>query len=43
MKDKKIIKPFCLEAAKRGAKVETRSGKKVEIFKWDANSQNSNN
>lgn len=36
---KKIIKPFDLEAAKKGAKVETRSGKKVEIFKWDANSQ----
>lgn len=36
---KKTIKPFDLEAAKKGAKVETRSGKKVEIFKWDANSQ----
>lgn len=39
MNGKKIIKPFDLEAAKKGAKVETRSGKKVEIFKWDANSQ----
>lgn len=39
MNGKKIIKPFDLEAAKKGAKVETRSGKKVEIFKWDANSK----
>lgn len=39
MNGKKIIKPFDLEASKKGAKVETRSGKKVEIFKWDANSQ----
>lgn len=36
---KKIIKPFDLEAAKKGAKVETRSGSEVEIFKWDANSE----
>ena len=35
---KKTIKSFDLEAAKKGAKVETRSGKKVEIFKWDARS-----
>jgi len=35
---KKTIKPFDLEAAKNGAQVETRSGKKVEIFKWDARS-----
>lgn len=35
---KKIIKPFDLEAAKKGAKVETRDGDKVEILKWDANS-----
>lgn len=36
---KKTIKPFDLIAAQNGAKVETRSGRKVEIFKWDANSQ----
>lgn len=35
---KKTIKPFDLVAAQNGAKVETRSGKKVEIFKWDARS-----
>lgn len=38
MNGKKIIKPFDLEAAKKGAKVETRDGDKVEILKWDANS-----
>lgn len=35
---KKTIKPFDLEAAKKGAKVETRNGNKAEILKWDANS-----
>ncbi|MBR4589972.1 MAG: hypothetical protein IKO36_04835 [Bacteroidaceae bacterium] len=35
---KKTIKPFDLEAAKKGAKVETRNGDKAEILKWDANS-----
>ena len=32
---KKIIKPFDLEAAKNGAKLETRNGNKVKIFEWD--------
>ena len=35
---KKTIKPFYLAAAQNGAKVETRYGGKVEILKWDANS-----
>lgn len=38
-KMKKIIKPFDLEAAKNGVKVETRDGNKAEILKWDANSE----
>ena len=33
---KEIIKPFDLEKAKVGAKLKTRSGLPVEIFKWDA-------
>lgn len=36
MNSKKIIKPFDLEAAKNGAKIETRDGREVEILKWDA-------
>lgn len=32
---KKIIKPFDLEAAKNGAKIETRNGKEVEILRTD--------
>lgn len=36
MNGKKIIKPFDLEAAKNGAKIETRDGREVEILKWDA-------
>lgn len=32
---KKTIKPFDLEAAKNGAKVEMKIGYKVEILKWD--------
>lgn len=32
---KKIIKPFDLEAAKNGAKIETRNGHKVEILRTD--------
>lgn len=36
---KKIIKPFDLEAAKNGAKIETRNGKKVEILRWDLNNK----
>lgn len=35
---KRIIKPFNLEAAKKGAKLEIRNGGKAEILKWDANS-----
>lgn len=35
MNGKKIIKPFDLEAAKNGAKIETRDGREVEILKWD--------
>ena len=33
---KEIIKPFDLEKAKAGAKLRTRRGEPVEIFKWDA-------
>jgi hypothetical protein len=33
---KKIIKPFNFEKAKNGAKLQTREGYPVEIFKWDA-------
>ena len=33
---KEIIKPFDLEKAKAGAKLRTRNGLHVEIFKWDA-------
>jgi hypothetical protein len=33
---KEIIKPFDLEKAKAGAKLRTRGGLPVEIFKWDA-------
>lgn len=33
----RIIKPFDLEAAKNGAKVETRNGMKVEIVRWNLN------
>ena len=33
---KEIIKPFDLEKAKAGAKLKTRNGYPVEIFKWDA-------
>jgi hypothetical protein len=33
---KEIIKPFDLEKAKAGAKLRTRCGLPVEIFKWDA-------
>lgn len=33
---KEIIKPFDLKKAKAGAKLKTRSGLPVEIFKWDA-------
>ena len=36
---KKIIKPFDLEAAKNGAKIETRNGKEVEILRWDLNNK----
>ena len=36
MNGKKIIKTFNLEAAKKGAKVETRDGDEVKIFMWDA-------
>jgi hypothetical protein len=32
---KEVIKPFDLEKAKAGAKLRTRDGKPVEIFKWD--------
>lgn len=35
MNGKKIVKPFDLEAAKNGAKIETRDGREVEILKWD--------
>ena len=38
MNMKKIIKPFYFAAAQNGAKVETKDGWKVEILKWDANS-----
>jgi hypothetical protein len=33
---KKIIKPFNFEKAKNGAKLQTKEGYPVEIFKWDA-------
>ena len=33
---KEVIKPFDLAKAKAGAKLKTRSGIPVEIFKWDA-------
>jgi hypothetical protein len=33
---KEIIKPFDLEKAKAGAKLRTKSGYPVEIFKWDS-------
>lgn len=33
---KEIIKPFDLAKAKAGAKLRTRNGYPVEIFKWDA-------
>lgn len=33
---KEIIKPFDLAKAKAGAKLKTRSGLPVEIYKWDA-------
>ena len=33
---KEIIKPFDLAKAKAGAKLKTRAGLPVEIFKWDA-------
>ena len=33
---KEVIKPFDLEKAKAGAKLKTRAGLPVEIFKWDA-------
>ena len=33
---KEIIKPFDLEKAKAGAKLRTKGGCPVEIFKWDA-------
>lgn len=33
---KEIIKPFDLEKAKAGAKLRTKGGLPVEIFKWDA-------
>lgn len=33
---KEVIKPFDLAKAKAGAKLRTRDGKPVEIFKWDA-------
>ena len=33
---KKIIKPFDLEKAKNGAKLQTKGGYPVEIFKWVA-------
>jgi hypothetical protein len=33
---KEIIKPFDLTKAKAGAKLKTRGGLPVEIFKWDA-------
>lgn len=33
---KEIIKPFDLEKAKAGAKLRTKGGCAVEIFKWDA-------
>lgn len=36
---KKIIKPFDFEAAKNGAKIETRNGKEVEILRWDLNNK----
>ena len=32
---RKIVKPFDLEAAKNGAKIETRNGKEVEILRTD--------
>lgn len=32
---KKTIKPFDLETAKNGAKVEMKIGFKVDILKWD--------
>jgi hypothetical protein len=35
---KEIIKPFDLEKAKAGAKLRTRCGLPVEIFKWNTNS-----
>lgn len=33
---KEIIKPFDLAKAKAGAKLRTKDGDPVEIFKWDA-------
>ena len=33
---KEVIKPFDLAKAKAGAKLKTRAGLPVEIFKWDA-------
>lgn len=33
---KKTIKPFDIEAAKNGEKVECRDGSEVEILKWNA-------
>lgn len=33
---KELIKPFDLAKAKAGAKLKTRAGLPVEIFKWDA-------
>jgi hypothetical protein len=33
---KEIINPFNLKKAKAGAKLRTRDGRSVEIFKWDA-------
>lgn len=33
---KEIIKPFDLAKAKAGAKLRTKDGKSVEIFRWDA-------
>lgn len=33
---KEIIKPFDFEKAKAGAKLRTRGGLPVEIFKWDS-------
>ena len=36
---RKIVKSFDLEAAKNGAKIETRNGKEVEILRWDLNNK----